>query len=102
MSSDISRLRTASILEGLSYLILLVIAMPLKYIYDYPLAVRIVGMGQGILCVILILAIFKAHLNYKWSYRFSTQIFIASLIPLGAFWMDLKLKKIVIDPAERS
>ena len=94
MNSAIARLRIASILEGISYLLLLGIAMPLKYIFDMPLAVRIVGMGHGILCILLIFAIFKAQEKYKWENRFSMLIFIASLFPLGAFWMDGKLKRI--------
>tara|TARA_B100000902_G_C26846960_1_gene686234 strand:+ start:245 stop:466 length:222 start_codon:yes stop_codon:yes gene_type:complete len=70
------------------------IAMPLKYIFDMPLAVRIAGMSHGILCIVLIAAILKAHIKYKWNYLFSSLIFLASLIPLGAFWMDLKLKRL--------
>jgi integral membrane protein len=48
-SSAIDRLRLFSILDGISYLILLGIAMPLKYLADEPLAVRIVGMAHGVL-----------------------------------------------------
>ena len=94
MNSDISRLRLISILEGISYLLLLAVAMPLKYVYGYPLAVKMVGMAHGCLCVVLILAILKAQINYRWKTRISLMVFIASLLPFGAFWMDHKLKKI--------
>lgn len=49
LENTFSRFRVISIIEGISYLILVLIAMPLKYIFDYPLAVKIVGMTHGIL-----------------------------------------------------
>ncbi len=94
MNSDISRLRLISILEGISYLLLLSVAMPLKYVFGIAMAVKIVGMAHGFLCIILILAIAKAQINYRWNARISLMVFIASLLPFGAFWMDHKLKDI--------
>ena len=61
MKNDLSRLRLASIMEGLSYIFLLFIAMPLKYYYGYPVAVRYTGMVHGVLCIMLILSIVKAN-----------------------------------------
>lgn len=94
MNSDISRLRLISILEGISYLLLLTVAMPLKYVFGFAIAVRIVGMAHGFLCLVLILSIIKAQISYKWNPRVSLMVFLASLVPLGAFWMDTKLKKL--------
>lgn len=92
MGSDFSRLRLVSILEGVSYILLLGVAMPLKYMFDLPMAVRVVGMGHGILFILLVLAIGKAHLKFKWEAGFSMLIFAASLVPFGAFWMDRRLR----------
>ena len=47
-----SRFRLISFVEGISYLLLVFIAMPLKYMFDYPLAVKIVGMGHGVLFIL--------------------------------------------------
>ena len=93
MNRDIAFVRWASILEGISYLLLLFIAMPLKYSFGYPLAVRYTGMAHGFLCILLILSIIKAQRSQKWDISFATLVFMASLVPFGAFWMELRLKK---------
>ena len=68
--SLIDRLRLASLLDGISYIILLGIAMPLKYLADMPLAVRIVGSAHGFLwvalCLFLLLALVKKKLSFGW------------------------------------
>ena len=94
VSSALGRLRLVALAEGISYIILLGIAMPLKYIYAMPLAVRIFGMMHGILFIVLVAALFSAQQRYRWKTSFSAQVFIASLVPLGAFWMDVKLKQL--------
>ena len=53
-------LRLVALLEGSSFLVLLFIAMPLKYLADQPLAVRIVGSIHGLLFVIFMAALFRA------------------------------------------
>ena len=94
LSSILGRLRLIALAEGVSYLALLGIAMPLKYLYAMPLAVRVVGMAHGLLFIALVLALFRAHETYRWKVSFSAQVFIASLIPFGAFWMDRRLKRV--------
>jgi integral membrane protein len=47
----LARFRTVAWIEGLSYVALLFIAMPLKYFADLPLAVRVVGMAHGVLFI---------------------------------------------------
>jgi integral membrane protein len=91
--STLKQLRIIAFLEGLSYILLLGIAMPLKYIYSMPLAVRIFGMAHGVLFIFLVIILYNAHLKYKWGPKFSITVFISSLIPLGAFWMDRVLQK---------
>ena len=88
----LGRLRLVALSEGISYLVLLGIAMPLKYAYDQPSAVRVVGMLHGVLFVIFAAALLQAHIVRRWGLTFSTKIFLSSLVPFGAFWMDRKLK----------
>lgn len=92
-SSLISRLRLFSILDGISYLILLGIAMPLKYLADLPLAVRIVGSLHGFLwvglCLFLLLVLVTRKLPFKWC----VIVFVCALIPLAPFFLDRKLRK---------
>lgn len=78
-------------LEGLSYLLLLCVAMPMKYWFALPMAVKLVGSLHGILfvayCILLVLVMIKM----KWSLLKGFCAFGLSLIPLGTFWLH-KLK----------
>ena len=93
LSSALGRLRVVAIIEGVSYVVLLGIAMPLKYLYDMPQAVSLVGMLHVVLFVLLLPALLHAQLDKKWGLWLSIQVFLASLVPLGAFWMDRRLKR---------
>lgn len=79
--------------EGVSFLILLGIAMPLKYMMDMPMPVRIVGMIHGVLFIAFALVLLKATLQYKWSFKTALIGFLLSFIPFGTFFLDRILKK---------
>ena len=87
-----SRFRIISIIEGLSYLILVFIAMPLKYMFDYPLAVKIVGMSHGVLFILFFLALVMAMNRYKWKFL-GFQLFVYSLIPFGFILIERIIMK---------
>ncbi|MEM6822617.1 MAG: DUF3817 domain-containing protein [Verrucomicrobiota bacterium] len=91
MTPLIKAIRFSALAEGISYLILVFIAMPLKYGLDQPLAVRVFGMLHGLLfvlvCFLLAIAFWKKQLSWK----LCVLVFIASLIPFGALWADRKL-----------
>jgi integral membrane protein len=93
LRTAIGRLRVISITEAISYLVLLGIAMPLKYIWGEPMAVRIVGMIHGILFCIFCAALLDAKLTQKWSLKAPFWIFMASLVPFAPVWVELWLKK---------
>ena len=84
-------------IEGISYLFLLFIAMPLKYIFEYPIATKISGMTHGILFIIFLIMLSQAMQKYKFSAKFSIILFVASLLPFGTTWTDKKLKQYKID-----
>jgi integral membrane protein len=90
MKNSISVLRLLAFLEGVSFIFLLGIAMPLKYYYDKPNAVKIVGMAHGILFVLYVINLFLVHTKYNWGIGKTTGAFIASLIPFGTFYADKK------------
>ena len=92
MFNALNRFRLVSFLEGVSYLILLFIAMPLKYFADLPSAVKVFGMGHGVLFIVFIIFLLESMRKHNWNFSFSTQLFIASLLPFGTFFMDKKLK----------
>lgn len=88
-----SRFRIISLLEGISYLILVFIAMPIKYIGENPYPVKIAGMSHGVLFIIFCLFLFVAMREYKWNMKLSIKYFIYSLIPFGFIVIDKSLKK---------
>ena len=84
----IKNLRILGNVEGVSYLLLLGVAMPLKYLVDMPLAVRIVGMGHGVLFIAYCILLALCMRRFKWSLGFGVKLFMATLIPFGTFVTD--------------
>ena len=85
--------RHIGVAEGISYLILLLIAMPLKYLANKPDMVKYFGWAHGVLFVAFGIYLIKVWVQYKWSFGKTTVAFIASLLPFGTFVLDRKLKK---------
>ncbi len=93
LSTSLGRLRIVGLLEGLSFLILVLIAMPLKYLAGEPLAVRYVGMAHGILFLLYLLALVPVALDYRWSWKTCALGVLASLLPGGPFVFDARVLK---------
>ena len=91
--TPIGRLRLVGMLEGLSFLILLCIAMPLKYMWGQPMAVRIVGMIHGILFIWFCGVLLNAKDAAGWDLKKAGRILIAALLPFGPFVIDGSLKR---------
>ena len=97
LATPLSRLRLVGLLEGVSYLLLLGVAMPLKYVLGEPFAVRYVGMAHGILFVLYLLAMVPVALDFRWSLKTVALGVLASILPAGPFVFDAK----VLTPMER-
>lgn len=87
------RFRIVSIAEGISMLVLVFIAMPLKYIFDLPDMVTYVGWIHGVLFMLYILVMFPTSRKLRWHFRTALLGLIASILPFGPFLFDRKLKK---------
>jgi integral membrane protein len=85
--------RIVSYLEGISYLLLLFIGVPLKYFGGNEILVKTLGMPHGLLFIAYILLAFFIKPEYKWSNREFVLILIASVIPFGTFYVDSKFLK---------
>lgn len=96
---NIKTLRLVGLIEGISFLLLLFIAMPVKYMMDNPILVKYVGMGHGVLFVLFLVVLFAVCEKQKWSLSMFVMGLIASILPFGPFLFDLKLKKLE-QPAE--
>jgi integral membrane protein len=99
LSTVLGRLRLVGFLEGLSFVVLLAIAMPLKYFAGEPQAVRMVGMAHGVLFLAYLAAILQAHVEYGWTWKKSALLGLASVLPLGPFIADRKLLRGEAEPA---
>jgi integral membrane protein len=92
--NSIYSLRLLGNIEGISYLLLLGIAMPMKYFFGFPMAVKIVGMAHGVLFIAYCLLLALQMRANKWNLLFGIYLFVATLIPFGTFVTDRKLSKI--------
>ncbi|RYZ30280.1 MAG: DUF3817 domain-containing protein [Chitinophagaceae bacterium] len=92
-TSSIALLRKVGILEGVSLLVLLFIAMPLKYIWDQPGAVKIVGWLHGALFVLFMLLVLRVYDQKGWPFKKLIYAFIAAFLPFGTFVFDRQLKE---------
>ena len=90
---NIKTLRLVGFLEGISFLLLLFIAMPLKYIWDNPIYVKYVGMGHGLLFIAFLAVLFIVCQKQKWSLKIFILGLIASILPFVPFVFDHKLKQ---------
>ena len=89
----ILHLRIASLAEGCSWLVLLLVAMPLKYLAGEPIWVRIVGSIHGALFIALCLLLARAHVARGWPIPRTALCFVAALVPFGAFALERMLKR---------
>ncbi|WP_129714548.1 DUF3817 domain-containing protein [Pedobacter sp. SYP-B3415] len=92
MGNTINLFRKVAVLEGISYLLLLFVAMPLKYFADMPLAVKYTGWAHGLLFVLYVALLIMAWSEKKWSFGKALLFFVSSLLPFAPFWVDKKLK----------
>lgn len=89
---SIEHLRIAGKVEGVSYLLLLGVAMPLKYLAGLPLAVKIAGWMHGLLFVVFVSVLVIAMRRGRLPFARACWAFIASLLPFGPFVIDRQLE----------
>lgn len=93
MSKTYSWFRKIAFAEGVSFLVLLLIAMPLKYMADYPLAVTIVGGLHGVLFIAFIFMAWEVKKEFKRDWKWLGKAFLASILPFGTFVLDKEWKR---------
>ena len=85
--------RKIAMIEGISFIILLAVAMPLKYFAGMPMAVTIIGGIHGALFVGFMILAYMVKEERNLSLGWLVKAFIASIIPFGTFVMDKEWKK---------
>ncbi len=85
--------RVTSILEGISYLALFAVTMPLKYLADLPMPNKYVGYAHGVLFIAYVLLAVVFWKQKKWSFKKGFILLLASLLPFATFYVDHKYLK---------
>ncbi len=93
LNSPIAKFRLMGLLEGISLLVLLFIAMPLKYFAGFPEVVTLVGSIHGMLFVMYLIMIAYVTFKIRWSFVWITSAFAVAFIPFGNLVLDAKLRK---------
>jgi integral membrane protein len=87
VKTPLKRFLNIGTIEGISYLLLLFIAMPLKYYAGMPEAVKVVGLIHGVLFIAYIILLIYVTNFYGWRFKTVILAFIVSLIPFGTFYL---------------
>lgn len=85
--------RQIALWEAISTLILFFLAMPLKYFFNTPEAVRIAGSIHGFLVVIFVIMLVFCWIQFKWTFKRVAIYMVVSLIPIISFWIEKDLQK---------
>jgi integral membrane protein len=94
LNNNISRLRVAGFLEGLSLIVLMGFAMPMKYIWGDPSFVRMIGSVHGALFILFAVQLYLTAEEKNWSYKdLPLKLMISCFIPFGTFYLDHKILK---------
>ena len=88
------RFKWVAYAEGASFLALLGIAMPLKYLAGFPQAVRVVGMLHGLLFLLFVAAVLQVSVSMRWPLRRVVAALAASVLPFGPFVFDAHLRRV--------
>jgi integral membrane protein len=93
MDKLVKWLRITALVEGTSFLLLVGVAMPLKYYAGMPLAVKYTGWAHGVLFVGLCLLLLQVMLAARWSLGRGALVFVAALVPFGPFLLDKHMRR---------
>ena len=91
LKSSLGFLRIIAFLEGVSFLLLIFIAMPLKYFADTPEPNLYIGMGHGALFILYVALVFWVKMERHWSVKNTGLALLASIVPFGTFVADRRL-----------
>ncbi len=92
--TNIGRLRILGFLEGLSLLILVFIAVPMKYIFNNPELSKLIGPVHGVIFILFVLNALSVSIEQNWKFTTTTwKLLVACFIPFGTFYIDHKILK---------
>jgi len=92
LNTSVGRLRLLGLLEGLSLIILVFIAVPVKYMGQNPGLVKAIGPIHGVLFLLFVINAISVSISQQWKFSEVTwKVLISCLIPFGTFYVDRKI-----------
>lgn len=91
LKSNVGRLRIIAFLEGCSLLLLIFIAMPVKYLFKMPEPTHTIGMIHGILFLLFTISALALSIIQKWTLNRIFRVLLSSVLPFGTFYVDKKI-----------
>lgn len=91
LTTNIGRLRIIGLLEGISLLVLIFIAVPFKYMGHYPGMVKTIGPIHGALFLLYVMNTVSVGVEQKWQWATTAKVLLACIIPFGTFYIDRKI-----------
>lgn len=99
--NTLSLFKKVAVAEGISYIALIFIAMPLKYFADMPLAVKYTGWAHGVFFMLYVVMVIMCWMEYKWKLGKTVIVFLASLLPFAPFIVEKRLTEEAVDQSKR-
>jgi integral membrane protein len=91
-SSNIGRLRIIGFLEGISLLILIFVAVPMKHYGQYPSLSKMLGPVHGALFLLFVINALSVAVEQKWKFtQITWKVLLACFVPFGTFYIDHKI-----------
>lgn len=97
LKTKIGRLRIIGFFEGISLLILIFIAVPMKYIYADASLTKMMGPVHGAIFLTFLLNTFSTGIEQNWKAKTTGMILASCFIPFGTFYVDYKFLKNLSD-----
>jgi integral membrane protein len=100
-NNPVTFLRTIALIEAISFLLLVGVAMPLKYLAGMPGAVKVVGWAHGVLFVVFCISLLQTVIVARWSIGRAALVFVSALLPFGPIVIDGRMREYVREFRER-
>lgn len=88
LQTKLGRFRILAFLEGVSFLTILFVTMPLKYLYQKPEPNKVVGLVHGLLFLLYLVELFQVKVELNWKLKKTFLAALASVVPFGTFWAE--------------
>lgn len=92
LQTKVGRLRLIAFLEGISLLVLVLVAVPMKYVYGNPALTKFLGPVHGAIFLLFLFITLSVGVEQNWKFKTTTwKVLVACFIPFGTFYIDVKI-----------